>query len=61
MTARRVKSLHHNLGEGNVVFHREHRSKKNRSFNAKDVYARRKKERVRALKIRDIERYGALD
>lgn len=28
--ARRVKSFHHNLGEKNVVFHREHRSKKNR-------------------------------
>ncbi len=29
MTARRIKSLHHNLKDGeNVVFHREHRSKK---------------------------------
>ena len=27
---RRVKSFHHNLGDKNVVFHREHRSKKNR-------------------------------
>lgn len=32
MPARRYKSLHHNLQDGeNVVFHREHRSKKNRS------------------------------
>lgn len=31
--ARRYKSLHHNLKEGeNVVFHREHRSKKNRKY-----------------------------
>lgn len=30
--ARRYKSLHHNLQEGqNVVFHREHRSPRNRS------------------------------
>lgn len=29
--ARRVKSLHHNLQPGeNIVFHREHRTKKNR-------------------------------
>jgi hypothetical protein len=33
MTARRIKSLHFNLNEGeNVVFHREHRSKKGRNF-----------------------------
>lgn len=32
MAARRYKSLHHNLQEGmNIVFHREHRSKKGRS------------------------------
>lgn len=28
--ARRIKSLHHNLGDKNVVFHREHRSKRRR-------------------------------
>jgi len=29
MTSRRIKSLHFNLKEGeNVIFHREHRSKK---------------------------------
>jgi hypothetical protein len=32
---RRVKSLHHNLGDKNVVFHREHRTKKNRRFLSK--------------------------
>lgn len=32
MPARRYRSLHFNLQDGqNVVFHREHRSKKNRS------------------------------
>ena len=36
--ARRIKSLHHNLQEGeNVVFHREHRSPRNRSFRKKRV------------------------
>jgi len=30
--ARRIKSLHHNLQDGeNVIFHREHRSKKGRA------------------------------
>ena len=37
--ARRVHSLHHNLGSANVVFHREHRSKKGRQKN----YATRKR------------------
>lgn len=31
MPARRIQSLHHNLQDGeNVVFHREHRSKRGR-------------------------------
>ncbi len=31
--ARRYRSLHHNLGDGeNVIFHREHRSPRNRGF-----------------------------
>jgi len=34
MMARRYRSLHHNLRDGeNVVFHREHRSPRNRSFD----------------------------
>jgi len=31
MAARRVKSLHHNLGDRNVPYHREHRSKRGRT------------------------------
>lgn len=31
MSQRRVKSLHFNLGEKNVVFHHEHRSKRGRN------------------------------
>lgn len=41
MSARRVKSLHHNLGTKNVVFHREHRSKKNRRIKRPDSLALR--------------------
>lgn len=26
--ARRIKSLHHNLGDKNVIYHREHRAKR---------------------------------
>lgn len=34
MSSRRVKSLHHNIQEGeNIVFHREHRSKKGKKFH----------------------------
>lgn len=37
MPARRIKSLHFNLAEGeNVVFHREHRSKRGR-HKRKDI------------------------
>lgn len=38
MSARRIQSLHHNLGEKNVVFHREHRSKKGRKIRTRDWY-----------------------
>lgn len=35
--ARRMKSLHHNLQEGmNVIYHREHRSPRNRSKTKKE-------------------------
>lgn len=47
--ARQKKSLHFNLQEGeNVVFHREHRSKKGRNKMNRDnreVYYKKKKER----------------
>lgn len=33
--ARRAHSLHHNLGDRNVVFHHEHRSKQNRTKDYK--------------------------
>ena len=38
--ARRAKSFHHNLQEGeNVVFHREHRSKRGRTKGYRDKRA----------------------
>lgn len=52
--ARRVKSLHHNLQEGqNVVFHREHRSKKNRRFKNGSLIPYKRK--LEELKIKDLE------
>lgn len=47
--ARRIKSLHHNLGDKNVIFHREHRAKKNRTPNG------RYQKKLRADKRREIE------
>ena len=47
--SRRIKSLHHNLGDNNVIFHREHRSKKGRKFDkptslASKLYRKRKED-----------------
>ncbi len=48
---RRIKSLHHNLGEGaNVVFHREHRSKKNQR--------KKKPLSIQFLRYKSIKKYG---
>lgn len=30
----RAKALHHSLGDKNIIFHREHRSKKGRKFKS---------------------------
>lgn len=64
--SRRVKSLHHNIADGtNIVFHREHRSKKGRKKDAKykHVMAGAKKEhtdrvidRLTKTKLRNIVR-----
>lgn len=56
MTARRVQSLHHNLGDKNVVFHREHRSKKNRKKYAKDMDAQNRKRKIEALRLKELEK-----
>jgi hypothetical protein len=55
--ARRVKSLHHNLGDKNVVFHREHRSKKNRRNISKMGLERARQYKLRKLEItiRELE------
>ncbi len=51
MSARRIKSLHHNLKEGeNVIFHREHRSKKGRK--------RRMEGSLRFLRYKVKKKYG---
>lgn len=51
MSARRIKSLHHNLREGeNVVFHREHRSKKNQN--------KKKPNSIQFLKYKATKKYG---
>jgi hypothetical protein len=56
--ARRVHSLHHNLQPGeNVVFHREHRSKKGRAKNharkrMQAAYVAERKERMRNRRMK---------
>lgn len=56
--ARRMKSIHHNLGDKNVVFHREHRSKKNRQPIPKFVRLRIKefKHERESLEIKELDR-----
>lgn len=56
MSARRVKSLHHNLGDKNVPFHRDHRSKKGREKNYFDTSSEIRKKKLEKLKLREIER-----
>lgn len=54
--ARRAKSFHHNLGEGNVVYHREHRSKRGRTNNYKAYKIGREfKRRKEELYLNDLE------
>lgn len=49
--ARRYKSLHHNLQPGeNVVFHREHRSPRNRGANKVGVLQKYKRSSRRKWK-----------
>lgn len=55
MTARRIKSLHHNLGNKNVVFHREHIAKKNRNRNVNDVSRKLRKKKLEKLKLEELE------
>ncbi len=57
MPARRNKSLHHNLKEGkNVVYHREHRSKRGRKDRSLIEKRRFRKFKAEASRIRFIER-----
>ena len=52
MTARRIKSLRHNLEDGiDIPQHREHRSKKNRKFKATSP----------AFRIYKLKKKGLLD
>ncbi len=53
----RVKSLHHNLGDKNVVFHRNHTSKKNRKKNAKyrGLFNLDRKRKIEAQKLKELE------
>ena len=57
MTARRIKSLHHNLNTKNVPFHREHRAKKDRKPNARYLkeVANDYKKKLEALKLKELE------
>lgn len=51
--SRRYKSLHFNLGEGeNVIFHREHRSKRGRTRN--------KSTSLQFLRYKTKKKYGNL-
>jgi len=53
MASRRYKSLHFNLGDGeNVIFHREHRSKRGRTF--------RKETSLPFLRYKREKKYGKL-
>lgn len=58
--ARRVKSLHFNLGDGeSIPFHREHRSKKGRNrWNKADSPAYLKKKRKLELLKAGVDRYS---
>lgn len=55
--SRRVQSLHHNLGDKNMVFHREHRSKKNRRLHG--LYQKRlnndKRKKIEEIRLRELE------
>ena len=54
----RVKSLHQNLGDRNVVFHRNHTAKKNRRKNSKyrNLFLLEKKKKIEQLKLNEIEK-----
>lgn len=51
--SRRTKSLHHNLKNKNIPFHREHRSKRNRRFIDDDSIGFKKKRE--ALRMKELE------
>jgi hypothetical protein len=55
--ARRYKALHHNLKEGkNVIFHREHTSKKNRTSGFNISVRRSKKLMIKELEDKESKR-----
>lgn len=60
MPSRRKKSLHHNLGDKNVIFHSEHRSKRGRLYDRGNVHSKMKRDRLQAIKNKELERDGIL-
>jgi hypothetical protein len=54
--ARRIKSLHHHLGNKNIPLHREHRSKRGRSRHSDWAHTEIYKKKLEELKLEELEK-----